>query len=144
MTLADQAVMSRELPGRTLIWNQRHLRRALGESGEFCTSGNRTAPSPSAPCGVRSGEVGARGIALTAAGRARYDDLTARTDRALAEDPALIGQEAAEAVWMRHFPCSEPELAGQDLGFSPITRSAGRRTASDHRETSPGFPAAGG
>lgn len=66
---------------------------------------------------VRFGEVEARGIALTPAGRARYDAAMAETDRALAEDPSLTRPAAAQVVWPRYFPRSEAELARQDLAF---------------------------
>ena len=50
---------------------------------------------------VRFGEVEARGIALTRAGRARYDD--------------LIGEPAS--VWAERFPRTERELAVQEQAF---------------------------
>jgi uncharacterized glyoxalase superfamily metalloenzyme YdcJ len=66
---------------------------------------------------VRFGEVEARGIALTPAGRARYDAMLAETDRTLAEDPSLTRQAAAHAAWTRHLPRTEAELARHDLAF---------------------------
>ncbi|KPI00774.1 protein of unknown function DUF1338 [Actinobacteria bacterium OK074] len=66
---------------------------------------------------VRFGEVEARGIALTPAGRVRYDQLTAEVDELLAADPSLPRQEAARTVWTRRLPATEAELARQDLAF---------------------------
>lgn len=52
---------------------------------------------------VRFGEVEARGVALTRAGRERYDATMAH------EDPA--------AVWDRYFPATDAELAAQGLAY---------------------------
>ncbi|WP_319456346.1 MULTISPECIES: VOC family protein [unclassified Mycobacterium] len=52
---------------------------------------------------VRFGEVEARGVALTRAGRERYDAAMAH------EDPA--------AVWDRYFPATDAELAAQGLAY---------------------------
>ena len=52
---------------------------------------------------VRFGEVEARGIALTAKGRQRYDVAMA------APDPA--------AVWDEYFPASDDEMASQGLAY---------------------------
>ncbi|MFI0816310.1 2-oxoadipate dioxygenase/decarboxylase family protein [Streptomyces sp. NPDC021098] len=59
----------------------------------------------------------ARGIALTPAGRARYDAMTAETDRLLAIDPVLSRQEAAAKVWAMCMPATEAGLARQDLAY---------------------------
>ena len=52
---------------------------------------------------VRFGEVEQRGVALTPAGRARFDAAMA------AEDPA--------AVWDRHFPATDAEMAAAGLAY---------------------------
>ena len=52
---------------------------------------------------VRFGEVEARGVALTRAGRERYDAAMA------SPDPA--------ATWAQHFPASDAELASQGLAY---------------------------
>jgi uncharacterized glyoxalase superfamily metalloenzyme YdcJ len=52
---------------------------------------------------VRFGEVEARGIALTAAGRALYDELRA--------------EGAGAERWNERFPVTERELASADLAF---------------------------
>jgi uncharacterized glyoxalase superfamily metalloenzyme YdcJ len=56
---------------------------------------------------VRFGEVEARGVALTPAGRERYDAAFAHL--ADATDPT--------AVWAQHFPASDVELAAQGLAY---------------------------
>jgi uncharacterized glyoxalase superfamily metalloenzyme YdcJ len=56
---------------------------------------------------VRFGEVESRGVALTPKGRQRYD--TAFAQLAGAPDPA--------AVWSRHFPASDAEMAAQGLAY---------------------------
>jgi len=62
---------------------------------------------------VRFGEVEARGVALTPAGRARYD-------QAVAEVDADRSQDAAQ-VWARHFPTGEAELFADDLAVCTVT-----------------------
>ncbi len=66
---------------------------------------------------VRFGEVEARGIALTPAGRDRFDELVARVDGRLAEDPRLARAEVAAQVWSDGLPRTERELCLQGLGF---------------------------
>ncbi|MBW8798483.1 MAG: VOC family protein [Streptomyces sp.] len=66
---------------------------------------------------VRFGEVEARGIALTRTGRARYDELLDRVDEQAAGHPASARADIARAVWERHLPGSEAELAAQGLAF---------------------------
>jgi len=77
---------------------------------------------------VRFGEVEARGIALTPAGRARYDQAVAEVDAAGGADPA--------AVWARHFPGSEAELFDGGLGVYTVTAVADR-PADGTRPTGP-------
>ncbi len=66
---------------------------------------------------VRFGEVEARGIALTPAGRDRYDELVAAVDRRLAEDPALRRADVAPQVWSEGLPSTERDLFLDGLGF---------------------------
>ena len=66
---------------------------------------------------VRFGEVEARGIALTPAGRDRFDQLVAEVDRRLAEDPGLSRAEVAPQVWSEGLPSTERDLCLADLGF---------------------------
>ncbi len=65
---------------------------------------------------VRFGEVEARGIALTPAGRARYDAGMAALDEA----GAAYDSEAAAAIWARHLPGTEAELFGLGLGVYTV------------------------
>ncbi|MBB2940716.1 putative glyoxalase superfamily metalloenzyme YdcJ [Actinoplanes lutulentus] len=64
---------------------------------------------------VRFGEVEARGIALTPAGRGLYDDLVADIDQQVAAGAAR--QEIAPEVWAAGLPDSEIELAKRGLAF---------------------------
>ncbi|MER6085192.1 VOC family protein [Streptomyces sp. NPDC001833] len=66
---------------------------------------------------VRFGEVEARGIALTRAGRALYDELLDRVDEQTARHPTSARADIARAVWERHLPGSEAELAAQGLAY---------------------------
>jgi uncharacterized glyoxalase superfamily metalloenzyme YdcJ len=65
---------------------------------------------------VRFGEVEARGIALTPAGRKRYDDLVATVDHRLAESPDLRRADVARQVWREGLPSTERELCLSGLG----------------------------
>ncbi len=66
---------------------------------------------------VRFGEVEARGIALSPAGRARYDALLAEVDRRAAEDPGAARDEVARAVWQDGLPATERGLIDAGLGY---------------------------
>ncbi len=88
--------------------------RALAEPRKFRESdGSVTTGS----LRVRFGEVEARGIALTPAGRALYDELIAETDRQLAEHPDENGQDLANAVWRARFPRDEHRLAAERMAY---------------------------
>ncbi|MFD1537222.1 2-oxoadipate dioxygenase/decarboxylase [Nonomuraea guangzhouensis] len=65
---------------------------------------------------VRFGEVEARGIALTRAGRERYDDLQARADHG-GTDGDDHPHSRARSIWEREFPATERDLALGRLGF---------------------------
>lgn len=65
---------------------------------------------------VRFGEVEARGIALTRAGRDRYDALLAEVDRRAAEGAGPRGEVAAQ-VWREGLPDTELGLLREGLGF---------------------------
>ncbi|MGW2327619.1 2-oxoadipate dioxygenase/decarboxylase family protein [Streptomyces sp. NPDC001700] len=58
-----------------------------------------------------------RGIALTPAGWARYEAMTAETDRLLAIDPGLSRQEAAAKIWAMCLPDTQAGLARRDLAY---------------------------
>ncbi|MEI5099417.1 VOC family protein [Streptomyces sp. PmtG] len=64
---------------------------------------------------VRFGEVEARGIALTRAGRALYDELLTRVDERAPAGPAERA-DAARELWRARFPRTERELASRGLG----------------------------
>ncbi len=94
---------------------------------------------------VRFGEVEARGIALTAAGRARYDELDGEVAAARAADPGADAGAVAARVWEARFPGTERAL-GTPIWRSSRTRSlrlAGR-TVTRRPPTSPGCSTAAG
>ena len=66
---------------------------------------------------VRFGEVEARGIALTPAGRDRYDELVAEVDRRLADDPDAPSRRGRTAGVAEGLPSTERELCLAGLGF---------------------------
>ncbi|MFF3916898.1 2-oxoadipate dioxygenase/decarboxylase family protein [Streptomyces sp. NPDC001852] len=66
---------------------------------------------------VRFGEVEARGIALTREGRALYDELLGHVDEQASQHPSKARSDIARAVWERHMPGSEQELAAEGLAF---------------------------
>jgi uncharacterized glyoxalase superfamily metalloenzyme YdcJ len=64
---------------------------------------------------VRFGEVEARGIAPTRAGRARYDALLAEVDRRVADDPEAPRAEVERTVWAAGLPATERGLIADGL-----------------------------
>jgi uncharacterized glyoxalase superfamily metalloenzyme YdcJ len=68
---------------------------------------------------VRFGEVEARGIAVTPAGRALYDELAAALDDALAgrRVDAEERNAVAAGLWEARVPRTEAELAARDLAY---------------------------
>jgi uncharacterized glyoxalase superfamily metalloenzyme YdcJ len=66
---------------------------------------------------VRFGEVEARGIALTPAGRDRFDELVRAVDRRLADNPDLVRADVARQVWSEGLPRTELGLCLEGLGF---------------------------
>lgn len=75
---------------------------------------------------VRFGEVEARGIALTPAGRQRYDEVTVAVDDARAARPDADPAAVARDTWNALLPISETDWHAQDLAFFTyeITRGA--------------------
>jgi uncharacterized glyoxalase superfamily metalloenzyme YdcJ len=65
---------------------------------------------------VRFGEVEARGIALTRAGRELYDRLLLEVDRRLAESGGVRAEHARD-VWAQSLPGNEDDLDRAGLGF---------------------------
>ena len=88
---------------------------------------------------VRFGEVEARGVALTAAGRARFDELVAEVDRRLADDPALARADVAPEVWREGLPATEDGAVARGPGMLRLpgrrrrARPVGRRRSSERR-----------
>ncbi|CAN5199225.1 VOC family protein [soil metagenome] len=84
--------------------------RALAEPRQFRDADGTVAEGT---LRVRFGEVEARGVALTPKGREHYDaalaDMSAFAQLPGALDPA--------AVWSRHFPASDAEMAAQGLAY---------------------------
>ena len=72
---------------------------------------------------VRFGEVEARGIALTAAGRDRYDAMLREVDARLAADGTAVRAQVAAEVWSQRLPHTESELLRQGLGFFTVAPS---------------------
>ena len=95
---------------------------------------------------VRFGEVEARGIALTPAGRERFDELVAEVDRRLGQDPALVRADVAPGVWQEQLPGTERELCLEGLGFFTYRIdedvSAGTRSPAQSAALDVGDPAA--
>jgi uncharacterized glyoxalase superfamily metalloenzyme YdcJ len=75
---------------------------------------------------VRFGEVEARGVALTPAGRSRYDTLLAEVDRRLAGAPGRTRAEVAVEVWEQGLPDTERGLREQDLAYFTYAVAADR------------------
>ncbi|MFD7308742.1 2-oxoadipate dioxygenase/decarboxylase family protein [Promicromonospora sp. NPDC059942] len=95
--------------------------RALAEPRTFRTADGEII---SDSLRVRFGEVEARGIALTRAGRAAYDAAVVEIDEAAAAaragDPGFTEaqrQQLARAVWQKTFPTTEAALADLELGW---------------------------
>ncbi|MFC8126298.1 2-oxoadipate dioxygenase/decarboxylase family protein [Streptomyces sp. NPDC057302] len=66
---------------------------------------------------VRFGEVEARGVALTPAGRALYDRLLTLVDEEAARRPAADRTALARTLWAAHVPATERELAARELAY---------------------------
>lgn len=78
---------------------------------------------------VRFGEVEARGIALTPAGREVYDRLTVAVDERLSagSDGGATRQEIAEELWPTGFPSTEHALAATRVGHFRWAPAQGER-----------------
>ena len=81
---------------------------------------------------VRFGEVEARGIALTAGGRARYDELLTDVDRRVSASGRPRVEVAAE-VWRENLPRTEEDLDRQGLGAFTYRAAAGVGDSMSHR-----------
>ncbi|ADG98394.1 protein of unknown function DUF1338 [Segniliparus rotundus DSM 44985] len=103
-------------PGPDVLLRQTSF-RALDEPRSFREADGTIRPGS---LRVRFGEVEARGVALTKAGRERYDQALAAAD-ALRAAEGITGQQAAARVWPDFFPMTEAALAEQGLGFFTYT-----------------------
>jgi uncharacterized glyoxalase superfamily metalloenzyme YdcJ len=97
--------------------------RALEERRPFREADGSVVPGS---LRVRFGEVEARGIALTPAGRDRYDAMLAEVDARLAalaggrpgvSAPAELRQEVAADVWAERLPATELGLLSEGLAY---------------------------
>ena len=109
-------------PGPDVLLRQTSF-RALAEPRAFREAGGEIRQGR---LRVRFGEVEARGIALTPAGRELYDRLVAEVDRRLAAAPGRSRQEVAAAVWTAGLPDTERELARRGLAFFRFHPAADR------------------
>lgn len=91
--------------------------RALAEPRRFRADDGSTTDGD---LRVRFGEVEARGIALTPAGRARYDAASTALETT-AYACAADRSAAAPAVWGRFFPDAEEALLAHGLGVFTVT-----------------------
>jgi uncharacterized glyoxalase superfamily metalloenzyme YdcJ len=115
--------------------------RALAEERLFRSADGTLAPGS---LRVRFGEVEARGVALTADGRDRYDELLAEVDRRRAASPDVPRQDVAAEVWAQRLPATELGLLREGLAFFTFTpadpamisgaAAASRGNGHDHRE----------
>lgn len=85
---------------------------------------------------VRFGEVEARGIALTRAGRDRYDEMLREVDARLAAEDGAPRSQVAAQVWSQRLPNTERELLRQGLGFFTVA-ATGRPPRTDVDATGP-------
>ncbi|RPF20658.1 2-oxoadipate dioxygenase/decarboxylase [Myceligenerans xiligouense] len=88
--------------------------RALAEPRTFRTPDGQVVEDS---LRVRFGEVEARGIALTRAGRAAYDTAVAELDERAAGTTEAERQRIGREIWHRTFPVTETALADQGLGY---------------------------
>jgi uncharacterized glyoxalase superfamily metalloenzyme YdcJ len=71
---------------------------------------------------VRFGEVEARGITLSVAGRVRYEELLARIEDGVRNEPGRDRADIARAVWSAGFPASERCFHDQGLALFTYRR----------------------
>lgn len=80
---------------------------------------------------VRFGEVEARGIALTPAGRTLYDDLLLEVDRRLSASGGIRADHARD-VWADSLPHNEDDLDRAGLGFFTYRFVDDQSSCADH------------
>ncbi len=88
--------------------------RALAEPRDFREADGRVQQGS---LRVRFGEVEARGIALTPAGRHLYEQMVRAVEEHMADRPEADRQAVAAGVWEQHLPRTEEELCLQGLGY---------------------------
>lgn len=114
ITMIDEIQGPPRWDGPDLLLRQTSF-RALGENRVFRYADGSTNEGE---LRVRFGEVEARGIALTPAGRDLYDRMVADSDARLAAAPAGTTRvEVAAGVWAENLPRTEKELALQGLAY---------------------------
>jgi uncharacterized glyoxalase superfamily metalloenzyme YdcJ len=92
---------------------------------------------------VRFGEVEQRGIALTPAGRDRYDRLVAEIDQRSQGLDASARNAVKVEVWQANWPTDELGLLANGEGFFEFTATARRIDAEDAPRTVAGLVEAG-
>ncbi|NUO34435.1 MAG: VOC family protein, partial [Dermatophilaceae bacterium] len=75
---------------------------------------------------VRFGEVEARGVAPTPAGRRLYDRLLVEADDRSRDRADLPREEVLRAVWEEHLPRTDVEMARRDLAYYTFAVRADR------------------
>lgn len=88
--------------------------RALAEPRLFRESDGRVVEGD---LRVRFGEVEARGVAPTPAGRLLYDRMLAEADDRSRDEPGLRREDVLRSVWEEHLPRTDAELARSDLAY---------------------------
>ena len=88
--------------------------RALAEPRLFRESDGRVVQGD---LRVRFGEVEARGVAPTPAGRQLYDQMLAEADDRSRDEPGLRREDVLRAVWEERLPRTDDDLARRDLGY---------------------------
>jgi uncharacterized glyoxalase superfamily metalloenzyme YdcJ len=88
--------------------------RALAEPRLFRESDGRIVQGD---LRVRFGEVEARGVAPTPAGRRLYDRMLAEADDRSRGEPGLRREDVLRAVWEEHLPRTDADLARHDLAY---------------------------
>jgi uncharacterized glyoxalase superfamily metalloenzyme YdcJ len=88
--------------------------RALAEPRDFREADGRVQQGA---LRVRFGEVEARGIALTPAGRDLYEQMVRAVDEQMSDRPEADRQAVAAGVWEQQLPRTEEELCLQSLGY---------------------------
>lgn len=100
-------------PGPDVLLRQTSF-RALAEQRLFRGPDATLAPGS---LRVRFGEVESRGLALTPAGRDRYDAMLGEVDRRVHSTPGAARQDVATEVWAERLPSTEAGLARADLAY---------------------------